>query len=113
MAYTMREAIDRADLASLGALLHEAFVAKKQMNPHIAEDTPIDAMLTAAREAGAYGGKVCGAGGGGYLLIAGPPPAHPAIRAALEALEGQFASFAFRSGGVRATRGSDVWAPST
>ena len=73
MAYAMRDAIERADLAGLGALLHEAFVAKKQMNPHIAEHTPIETMLEAARVAGAYGGKVCGAGGGGYLLLAAAP----------------------------------------
>jgi D-glycero-D-manno-heptose 1,7-bisphosphate phosphatase len=61
MAYAVRDVIERADLPGLGALLHEAFIAKKQMNPHIAEHTPIEAMLAAAREA-AYGGKVCGAG---------------------------------------------------
>ena len=41
----MRDVVERGDLERLGALLHEAFVAKKQMNPHIAEDTPIEAML--------------------------------------------------------------------
>ena len=55
------------------------------MNPHIAEDTPIEAMLAAARDAGAYGGKVCGAGGGGYLLLAAPLERHGAIRTELEA----------------------------
>ena len=107
MAYAMRDAIERADLAGLGALLHEAFVAKKQMNPHIAEHTPIETMLAAARDAGAYGGKVCGAGGGGYLLLAAAPERHPGIRAELERLGGQFAPFGFtpagRSGPAGAT----------
>ncbi len=111
MAYAMRDVVERVDLPALGSLLHEAFVAKKQMNPDIAEHTPIEAMLQAARDAGAYGGKVCGAGGGGYLLIAGPPEAHPSIRTALEALDGQFATFAFTPVGVRATRGAQTWAP--
>ena len=111
MAYAMRDAIERTDLLGLGALLHEAFVAKKQMNPYIAEHTPIEAMLEAAREAGAYGGKVCGAGGGGYLLVAASPERHPAIRVALERLEGQFAPFGFTSVGVRARRGTDTWTP--
>ena len=113
LAYAMRDVIERADLPALGALLHEAFLAKQQMNPHIAEDTPIEAMLTAARAAGAFGGKVCGAGGGGYLLLAAPPEAHAKIRAALEGLGGQFAPFAFRADGVRATRGAETWAPTT
>jgi D-glycero-alpha-D-manno-heptose-7-phosphate kinase len=111
MAYAVREAIEQVDLAGLGALLHEAFVAKKQMNPHIAENTPIERMLSAARDAGAYGGKVCGAGGGGYLLIAAPPGSHDAIRNALVTLGGQFAPCAFTPHGVRAHRGAHRWSP--
>ena len=111
MAYAVRDVIERADLPGLGALLHDAFLAKKQMNPHIAEHTPIEAMLQAAQDAGAYGGKVCGAGGGGYLLLAAPPASHGAIRTALEGLHGQFAPFGFTPVGVRAHRGGDTWAP--
>ncbi len=111
MAYAMRDAVERADLPAVGGLLHDAFVAKQQMNPYIAEDTPIESMLAAARDAGAYGGKVCGAGGGGYLLVAAPSEAHPAIRAALETMGGEFAPFAFVPKGVRATRRDATWAP--
>jgi D-glycero-alpha-D-manno-heptose-7-phosphate kinase len=111
MAYAMRDVVERADLPGLGALLHEAFLAKKQMNPHIAEETPIEAMLAAARGAGAYGGKVCGAGGGGYLLLAAPPERHAAIRTELERLDAQFAPFGFTQAGVRARCGDDTWAP--
>jgi len=113
MAYAMRDAVQRADLPAVGGLLHDAFVAKQQMNPYIAEDTPIESMLAAARDAGAYGGKVCGAGGGGYLLVAARPDAHPAIRAALEAMGGEFAPFSFAATGVRATRGAATWAPTS
>jgi D-glycero-alpha-D-manno-heptose-7-phosphate kinase len=96
MAYTMRDVILAGDVAGLGALLHDAFESKKRMNPHIAEHTPIEAMLEAAGVAGAAGGKICGAGGGGYLLIACEPPAQPAVRSTLEAMGGQFARFAFQ-----------------
>jgi galactokinase/mevalonate kinase-like predicted kinase len=54
---------------------------------------------------------VCGAGGGGYLLLAAPPVAHPAIRTALTEMGGEFASFTFTASGVRATQGDTVWAP--
>jgi D-glycero-alpha-D-manno-heptose-7-phosphate kinase len=43
----------------------------------------IDAMLAAAAKAGATGGKVCGAGGGGCLFCIGEPQDIPAIRRAL------------------------------
>ena len=53
MAYAMRGVIEAGDLERLGQMLHDAFEAKKRMNPHIAEHTPIEAMLDAARDAGA------------------------------------------------------------
>ena len=81
------------------------------MNPHIAEHTPIEAMLSMAQAAGATGGKICGAGGGGYLLLYCRPSAQASVRRELERLGGQFAPFAFRADGVRAFRGDDVWAP--
>jgi D-glycero-alpha-D-manno-heptose-7-phosphate kinase len=111
LAYAIRDVLERADLEALGALLHEAFHAKRQMNPFITDGTPIEQMLDAARAAGAFGGKVCGAGGGGYLLIAAPPTSHGDVRAALRSLGGQFAPFSFRVEGVRATRDGEIWAP--
>jgi D-glycero-alpha-D-manno-heptose-7-phosphate kinase len=111
MAYAMRDVVEAVDLPALGGLLRDAFVAKKQMNPHITEGTAIDAMLAAAAGTGAYGGKVCGAGGGGYLLIAAPPRSHADVRSALMALGGQFAPFGFTMRGVRVAGDGVVWAP--
>ncbi|HEY8018441.1 MAG TPA: GHMP kinase [Actinomycetota bacterium] len=111
MAYAMRDTIEHGDLDRLGPMLRDAFESKKRMNPHVVEDTPIEAMLDAAREAGASGGKICGAGGGGYLLIASEPGARAHVRAALEALGGQFAAFDFDRQGVRARRGDALWTP--
>ena len=111
LAYAIREVLERGDLQGLGKLLHEAFVAKRQMNPFITRGTTIDPMLEAARRAGAFGGKVCGAGGGGYLLIAAPRDAHSDVREALGSLGGQFAPFRFRDEGVRARRDGEIWTP--
>lgn len=111
IAYEMRASLEAGDVDHVGTLLHDAFVAKRQMNPHIAEHTPIEEMLAQAERAGASGGKICGAGGGGYLLLYCTPAAQPAVRERLVALGAQFAPFAFRAEGVRAFRGDDVWAP--
>ena len=107
-----KDAIEAGRLAAIGPLLTDAFQAKKQMNPFITDGTPIDRMLEVARAAGATGGKICGAGGGGYLLIAAEPTTHASVRRALTELGGQFAPFAFSGTGVRATSGDRVWAPS-
>jgi D-glycero-alpha-D-manno-heptose-7-phosphate kinase len=111
MAYEMRDALESGDLSSLGGLLRQAYESKKRMNPHIAEGTPIEALMDAAHEAGASGGKICGAGGGGYLLLACRPDRQPSVREALEALGGQLAEFSFRPHGVEARIGDRVWRP--
>jgi D-glycero-alpha-D-manno-heptose-7-phosphate kinase len=112
MAYELRDALEAVDVRSLGGLLREAYESKKRMNPRIAEGTPIERLLQAAEAAGAAGGKICGAGGGGYLLLACEPSRQPAVRAALEAHGGRITEFAFRPVGVEATAGDRRWRPS-
>ncbi|HEY7666640.1 MAG TPA: GHMP kinase [Actinomycetota bacterium] len=111
MAYAMRDAIESGELDELGVMLRDAFLAKKLMNPHIAEHTPIESMLTLAQAAGATGGKICGAGGGGYLLLYCRPSAQPSVREELERMGAQFTSFGFSMRGARAERGQDTWTP--
>jgi D-glycero-alpha-D-manno-heptose-7-phosphate kinase len=111
LAYDMREALERGEVEAIGPLLHQAYESKKRMNPHIAEGTPIERLFAAAREAGATGGKICGAGGGGYLLLACPEPHGSDVRAALERLGGRFVPFAFEPSGVRAHVSARPWEP--
>lgn len=71
------------DLDGFGALLHEAWLLKRELAGGITNGQ-IDAMYEAARAAGALGGKVPGAGGGGFLLLYVPPHAQDAVRGALQ-----------------------------
>src|SRR6266545_4018037 len=111
MAYEMREALESGDVDGLGEMLHDAYESKKRMNPHIAEGTRIERLFDAATKAGATGGKICGAGGGGYLLLYCRPDRQPEVRAALESLGGRLTSFAFTPTGVEARVGNVVWRP--
>lgn len=70
------------DLEPLGALLHEAWEAKRSLSATVST-AGIDAMYDAARRAGALGGKLTGAGGGGFMLLFAPPSRHGAVRDAL------------------------------
>lgn len=72
------------DLAGFGALLDEAWEAKKRLAPGITTPT-IDRWYEVARTHGAEGGKIAGAGGGGFLLLSCPEQAQAAVTAALDA----------------------------
>jgi D-glycero-alpha-D-manno-heptose-7-phosphate kinase len=111
LAYEMRDALEQGDVGAIGPMLQQAYESKKRMNPHIAEGTPIEGLFAAAREAGASGGKICGAGGGGYLLLACEPRRRESVRTALEALGGRFVPFAFDPAGVRAHVSARPWEP--
>jgi D-glycero-alpha-D-manno-heptose-7-phosphate kinase len=65
-----------------GALLDASWTLKRSLSGGVSLPE-IDRLYDAAREAGAYGGKIIGAGGGGFLLIVGPPERRAAIDAAV------------------------------
>jgi D-glycero-alpha-D-manno-heptose-7-phosphate kinase len=67
---------------AVGSLLHEAWVAKKLLASGVTNGR-INAMYEAARSAGALGGKISGAGGGGFLLVYAPLERREAVREAL------------------------------
>ena len=73
------------DLADFGRLLHEGWLLKRSLSSRVS--TPeIDAMYETARKAGAVGGKITGAGGGGFLLLYVEPDRQSAVRQALSHL---------------------------
>jgi D-glycero-alpha-D-manno-heptose-7-phosphate kinase len=100
----MREALERGDLRTFGGLLHAAYEAKREMNPYISAGTNADALYNEAMKRGALGGKLLGAGGGGYLAFYVPTENQHEVRSALEKLGGQFVDFGFDQRGLRTWR---------
>jgi D-glycero-alpha-D-manno-heptose-7-phosphate kinase len=76
---------DGRDLTRFGELLHEAWETKRTLSP-LVSSTEIDALYEKARRAGAIGGKLAGAGGGGFLLFFVPPAIQVQVRQALREL---------------------------
>jgi D-glycero-alpha-D-manno-heptose-7-phosphate kinase len=82
IAGRMRTALEQHDWPEVGRQVADEWENRKKLAPGVT--TPaIDAMLEAARAAGAMAGKVCGAGGGGCLFCIMEPDHKPAVRAAL------------------------------
>ncbi len=86
------------NLAEFGELLHEAWQLKRALSSRIT--TPwIDEAYARARQAGAIGGKLLGAGGGGFLVLYVEPEDRPRVRQALPEL--READFTFEDTGSR------------
>lgn len=80
LALAFRDALLAGRMEECGALMDAAWRHKRELG---ATTDQIDAWYTAARRAGAWGGKLCGAGGGGFLLFLAPPNRHADIKHAL------------------------------
>jgi len=81
-AYLMRTALERGDIATIGALVDRGWRAKRQLHGHVTT-AEVDRAYALARRTGAFGGKLCGGGMGGALLLVAPPERQPEIRQVL------------------------------
>lgn len=66
-------------IAEFGSLIHEAWQVKRSLSD-LVSNSEIDCMYEQARKAGAIGGKLTGAGGGGFLLLFVPPERHANVK---------------------------------
>jgi D-glycero-alpha-D-manno-heptose-7-phosphate kinase len=111
IAVAMRASLEARDWPAVGRHVAEEWENRKGLAPGVT--TPvIDGLLEAARDAGAHGGKVCGAGGGGCLFCIGDPDRIPAIREALASRGARILDFRIEAEGLRIqTRVDPVPAP--
>jgi D-glycero-alpha-D-manno-heptose-7-phosphate kinase len=87
-----------ADLSEFGGLLHETWRLKRGLSAKIAPAF-VDDVYSKARAAGAIGGKLLGAGGGGFILFFVPPEKQAGLRAELSSLI--HVPFDFENGGAQ------------
>jgi D-glycero-alpha-D-manno-heptose-7-phosphate kinase len=100
LADTMRDALRRGELDRFGSLLHCGWEAKKRVSAKISS-SHIDGLYAMARREGALGGKITGAGGGGFMLLYVPPACQQAVREAFAARGLREMVFAFDHGGAQ------------
>lgn len=94
LAGRMRNALLQEDLLGFGKLLHLGWMAKRRVSARIS-DARIDGFYELARQQGALGGKITGAGGGGFLLLFCQPDRQQSVRDALQQQGLQEMKFAF------------------
>jgi D-glycero-alpha-D-manno-heptose-7-phosphate kinase len=95
----MKRALLLGDVDGIGELLHQAWENKKKLDSGISTEH-VDRLYQIARRAGAIGGKMPGAGGGGYFLFLTRFDRKHRVAAALEKHGGQVVPFQFESRGL-------------
>ena len=85
LARDLKTELQRNDLSNFGRILSEAWEIKSELTVEISNDQ-IDAWHATGLRAGAEGGKLLGAGSGGFLMFYAPPEKHDAIATALKEL---------------------------
>ncbi len=91
MAYRCAELLEKMDIEGVGGLLDEGWNIKKSLSNGISNGR-IDEFYERAKRAGAYGGKITGAGGGGFLLLLVDPAKRHAVSSELSELKQELIS---------------------
>jgi D-glycero-alpha-D-manno-heptose-7-phosphate kinase len=95
----MKKALLLGDMDGMGELLHEAWENKKRLDEGIS-NSRVDRLYKLARREGAIGGKMPGAGGGGYFMLLTRFDRKHRVAAALEKHGGQVVPFQFERRGL-------------
>lgn len=93
-AQMMKEALLKGKLDEIGKILDYGFAQKRLMAHNISNNT-IETIYDAAKKAGATGGKISGAGGGGFMIFYCPGNTRYAVMDALNNFGGEVKKFAF------------------
>ena len=100
VAIAMRQSLEARDWPEVGRHLAEEWVLRKRLAPGVTTD-PIDAVVARALAAGAHAAKICGAGGGGCLLVLADPDVVPAVCRAVTTAGARVLDFQIELDGLR------------
>ena len=98
-AVLMKECLLKGDINRMGEVLDFGWQHKKQM-AHGISNPQLDEMYEAARKAGATGGKISGAGGGGFMIFFCPGTTRYKVIETLKAFGGRARRFGFTKSGL-------------
>jgi len=87
MTYQAKDILqaNHCEISDVGTMLNESWLLKKQLTSAVST-SEVDEIYQQAMSAGAYGGKLLGAGGGGFMMFMAPPEKHQQIKQRLNKL---------------------------
>lgn len=98
--HSMKEALMQSDLMKIGRLMDASWHSKKKLSAHIT-NPKIDSIYEVAMNSGAIGGKISGAGGGGFMIFCCPEHSKSQVVQALGNMGGQVFPYSFVNQGVK------------
>jgi len=98
-ARMMKDALLKGKLSEIGEILDYGFQQKRKMAANISNSS-IEEIYEAAKQAGATGGKISGAGGGGFMIFFCPDNTNYAVKEALLKFGGEVKNYTFTKYGV-------------
>jgi len=96
----LHDSIDNSDIRKIGELLHKGWIAKKKFAAGVSNEH-IDNIYNAALKAGAIGGKLTGAGGGGHMLLYCESTKKQNVIRKMQKLGLKHIPFRFHTGGIK------------
>jgi D-glycero-alpha-D-manno-heptose-7-phosphate kinase len=103
LAYDMKDSLLKGNIIDIAENLHSSWTHKKQIDSQISS-SHIDRIYNSARRAGALGGKLLGAGGGGHLLLLCDPDKRKDVSKQLTKLDCDIVKFNFDNDGLQVWR---------
>ena len=100
IAIEIKDSLLTSDIKPIGELLHESWETKRRTDKYIS-NPKIDELYETGIENGASGGKLLGAGGGGYLLFFHSPRKRSQLVKSLKEAEGEIMDFNFEFNGIQ------------
>ncbi len=107
LALDAKKALLRGRLRELGEVMHEGWVHKQATSSAVTNES-IDHMYSEARNSGAVGGKMSGAGGGGFMFLVCPFDRIPAVSARLGELGAEVKPVRFEPEGLQSWHGRTI-----
>lgn len=100
LVYELKQALIEGQLDAFGEMLHENWMLKQSLASGISNPR-INSLYDAARSSGALGGKLLGAGGGGFMLFYVPTDNHSAVDEAMKRLDAEPFDFSMETDGSK------------
>jgi len=111
LTHSLKRAFLKGRLLDFGQFLDEAWTLKRNLASAIS-NAHIEELYDTAKSAGAIGGKILGAGGGGHLLLFAPFNRRAKVRQAMEAAGARIVDFQFEDQGATSwLTTEETWAP--